>query len=107
LDDGIGRYLGIGRRDERRLPTASVSTAIHVENFSGYLTCLCQVENSVDNVFYVDDFPHWLECPQRVLGIILVQGCVHDAGGDGVEADTFSCILDCETADHCIQAPPS
>ena len=43
-----------------QLPTASVSTTIHVEYLSGYLTCLCQVENSVDNVFYARDFPPWL-----------------------------------------------
>jgi hypothetical protein len=35
-----------------------VSTTIHVEHFSGHLTCVRQVENSADNVFYVRD--HWI-----------------------------------------------
>ena len=73
-------------------------TAIHVEYLSGYLTCLCQEDNSVDNVFHVRYFPHWIRFLKRAPGIILVQWRVHDSGGYGVKADTFFCILDCETA---------
>ena len=54
---------------------------IHMLHLSGYLTCLRQVENSVDNVFYLREFPHWLPCLKRVLGTILVQRCVHNTGG--------------------------
>lgn len=56
-----------------RLPTASVRATIHVKYLSGYLPCPCQVENRVDNVFYLHGFSHRLECLQRVPGIILVQ----------------------------------
>ena len=34
-----------------------------------------------------------------------MQWRVNDAGGYGVEADAFFCVLDCETPDHCVQAP--
>jgi hypothetical protein len=84
-----------------------VRATIHVEYLSGYLICLCQEKDSADNVLYLHDFPHWLEFLQRFLGISLVQWRVDDAGGYGVEADAFSCVLDCETPDHCVQAPPS
>jgi hypothetical protein len=66
---------------DEQLPAAGVRAAIHVEYLSGYLSCPCQAENSVDNVLYTDNFPHWLQCLQMVLGIILVQRCVHDARG--------------------------
>jgi len=88
----------------RRSPAASVSTTIHVENLSRHLGCVRQVENRVDDVLYYDDFAHGLEGPKMLLWIILVQWCVHDAGGYGVEADAFFCVLDGETAGHCIQA---
>src|SRR5438876_1722355 len=91
-------------RSSLQLPTTGVRPTIHVEHLSGHLTCFCQVENSVDNVFYGGDLPHWLQGLKKVLGIILVQRCVHDAGGDRVEADTFFCVLDCETSGHRIQA---
>jgi hypothetical protein len=73
----------------RPLPTAGVSTTIHVEHLSSYLTCLYQVEHSSDNVLYLYDFPNWLPCLKRFLGTILVQWCVHDARGYGVEPDIF------------------
>ena len=44
------------REEADRLPTAGVSTAIHVENLASYLACPRQVENGVDNVFYLRDF---------------------------------------------------
>src|SRR6266446_5325264 len=44
---------------------------IHMQHLSGYLTCLRQVKNSVDNVFYLREFPHWLPCLKRVLGTTL------------------------------------
>ena len=50
-----------------------MSATIHVENFAGYLTGLCQIENRVDNVFYFNDFPHGLERLEEVFGIIPVQ----------------------------------
>jgi hypothetical protein len=53
---------------------------------------------------HLHDFPHWLERPKEVLGFI-VQRCVHDAGGHGVEADTFFCVLDCQAPSDCVQAP--
>ena len=34
-----------------------------------------------------------------------MQWCIHNAGGYGVEADTFFCVLDCKTPDYSIQAP--
>jgi hypothetical protein len=78
-----------------------------VEDLAGYLACLCQVENSVDDVFYSGDLAHRLQCPKMLLGIILVQRCVDDAGSHRVEADAFLCVLDCETSRHRIQPPPS
>lgn len=56
----------------RPLPTASVSTTIHVSYLSSHSTCLCQVENGVDDVFYVRDFPHGLQRLKELIGIILV-----------------------------------
>ena len=56
-----------------------------MEDLSGYLTCPSQVENSVDNIFYCHDFSHWLECLKRVLGIILVQRRVDDAGATALK----------------------
>jgi hypothetical protein len=53
------------------LPPARVSTTIHVEYLSSYLICLRQEENSVDNVFYLHDFPHWLERLQDIPGLVL------------------------------------
>jgi hypothetical protein len=37
-----------------------VRSAVDVEHLSGYLTRLCEGENSVGNVFYVRDFSDWL-----------------------------------------------
>ena len=37
-----------------------------MEYLSAYLTCLCKVEDSINNVFYGRHFPHW---QRRVLGI--------------------------------------
>ena len=54
---------------------------------------------------YGGDLSHGLQGPKMLLGIILVQWCVHDAGGHGVEADTFLCVLDCEASRHRIQPP--
>src|SRR6516162_10089026 len=43
--------------------------------------------------------------PARELpSTILVQRCVHDARGYGVEADIFFCVLDCQAPGHSIQA---
>jgi hypothetical protein len=84
-----------------------VRATIHVEYLSGYLICLCQEKDSAANVFYLHDLPQWLPCLRRTLGIVLMQGCIHNARAHGVEADTFFCILDCETPDHCVQASPS
>src|SRR6266487_933542 len=81
-----------------RLPTSGVCTTIHVEHVSGYLICLCQVKNSVDDIFYIRDSPHGLQRLEKLLGITLMQRRVHDAGGYGVEANTFFCVLDCETS---------
>jgi len=80
-----------------------------MQYLSGYITCLCQVKNSIDNVFYLHHFSHRLQGPERIFGIILVHWSVHDARGYGVEADPFFGILDCKTPGHCIQAlgPPS
>src|ERR1700689_2977331 len=82
-----------------------MSPTIYVQDFSGYLACPRQVENGVDNVFYLHDFSHWLKLLENVLGIILVQGCIHDAGGHSIEADAFFCVLDGETPGQRIQAP--
>jgi hypothetical protein len=43
-----------------------VSTTIHVEHFSGHLTCVRQEENSADNVFYFRD--HWIVERIGVIG---------------------------------------
>lgn len=80
--------------------------AIHVQDLSGYLARPRQVENGVHNVSYLYDFPHGLKLLENVLRIILVHGCVHDAGGHRVEADTVFCVLDGETPGQRIQAPP-
>ena len=82
-----------------------MSAAIHVEYLSGYLSCVCQVENSLDNVLYLHDFPHRLKCLKKVLGIILVQWCVDGAGSHRVEADAFLCVLDCETSRPVFRPP--
>jgi hypothetical protein len=49
-----------------------VRATIRVEYLAGYLICLCPEKDSADNVFYLHDFPHWLEFLQRLLGIILL-----------------------------------
>ena len=100
LSSSSGSPLELRPAPRRRLP----SSAFDVEDLSGYLTCLCQVENSIDNVFYGHDSSHWLQSLKKVLGIVLVHWCVHNAGSYGVEADPFFCILDCETPGHRIQA---
>jgi hypothetical protein len=76
---------------------ASVGTTIHVKYLSSYLTCTCQVEHCVDNVFYFRDRFHWLICREKFLGNIFIQWCVYDPGGYCVEADAFFRVLDCET----------
>jgi len=55
----------------RPLPPARVSTTVHVQYFSGYLICLCQEKDSIDNVSYLYDFSHWLERLEDFLGILL------------------------------------
>jgi hypothetical protein len=76
-----------------------------MQDLSGYLVCPRHVENGVDNVFYLHDFPHWLKRLENVLGIILVHECVRDPGVYGVEADTLFYVLDGETPGQCIQLP--
>jgi hypothetical protein len=56
-----------------RLPPASVGAAIYVEYLSSYLIGLRQIENSVDDIFYLYDFPHWLQLFERLFGLILMQ----------------------------------
>src|ERR1700722_10441119 len=51
------------------LPPASVNTAVHVENLSCYLTRPYQVEDSVHNVLYICDRPHWLQLLEELFGI--------------------------------------
>ena len=77
-----------------------MSTTVYVEYLAGYLACVCQVENSADDVFDFHNFPHWLERLKKVLRIIFVQWCVHDARSDGVEANAVLRVLDCETPDR-------
>ena len=74
-----------------------MNTAVHVEDLSGYLSCLGQVENRVGNVFYVRDSSQWLQCLKKVPGIILVHWRIYHARGYSVEADTLFCILNRET----------
>src|ERR1700739_171738 len=62
-----------------------MSPAIHVEHLPGYLVGVCQVENSVDDLFYGGDLAHGLQGPKMFLGAILVQRCVYDAGGYGID----------------------
>ena len=76
------------------LPPASRSGAIHVEDLSAHMTCLRQVKNGVDNIPYRRLFHSRLQ--RGVVGIIAVHWCIHNAGGDGIKADTIFCILDCK-----------
>src|SRR6185437_5122887 len=67
-----------------RLPPARVRTTVHVDYLAGDLTCPCQVQNSVDDVFYPCHRLKCLPCRKRFLGNTFVQWCVDDPGGDGV-----------------------
>jgi hypothetical protein len=87
-----------------QLPTASVNTAVHVEDLSCYLTCLCQIEDRVHNVLYVSNLPHWLQLLKEFLGIIRVHRRIHHARGYSVEADIVFCILNREAPNDCVQA---
>lgn len=74
-----------------------MNATVHVKHLSGYLTGLYQIENRVDKVSYLRNFPHGLPGLNRILGSVLVQWRIPDAGGYGVEADPRLCILDGET----------
>ena len=76
------------------LPTTSRSGAIHVEYLSAHMTCLCQVKNGIDNILHRRLFHSRLQ--RRVVGIIAVHWCIHNAGGYGIKANAIFCILDCE-----------
>src|SRR2546426_7338252 len=87
-------------RSSLRLPTTGVRTTIHVEHLSGHLTCFCQVENSIDNVFYGGDFPHRLQGLKKVLGIILAERCLRDRGRERVDGDLLFCTRVRESSGH-------
>lgn len=61
-----------------------------MEHLSGYLTCVRQVQNGVDNVFYLHNFPHRLERPKNILGVILVQRCVLLIRSEGWQPEIFA-----------------
>ena len=65
-----------------------------MEYLSAHMTCLCQVKNGIDNILYRRLFHSRLQ--RRVVGIIAVHWCIHNAGGHGIKADAIFCILDCE-----------
>jgi len=64
----VKHSLAVVGLQSRRLPAASVRATIHVKYLSGYLPCPCQVEDRVDNIFYLYDFSHWLKRLQRRVG---------------------------------------
>ena len=65
-----------------------------MEYLSAHMTCLCQVQNGIDNILYRRLSHSGLQ--RRIIGIILVHCCIHNAGGHGIEADAVFCILYCE-----------
>jgi len=70
------------RSDYQRL---GVRSTIHMEHLSRDLTCLCQVEDGVNNVLYFQDFAQGLQDPKRVLGIILVQWRITTPGATALK----------------------
>ena len=100
----VARFIAIKVESSRLLPTAGVSSAIDMQHLTRYLLRLCQVENSMDDVLYGHHFSHRLQSLREFLGVMVVHWCVHNARSHGVEADTFFCILNCETSRHSIQA---
>ena len=80
-----------------------MGAAIYVENFSAHLSRRRKIEDSFDDVLYVNDLSGW-RSGGRARFVVLVQGRGHDARSHGVEANTLACIFDCQAPCNRIQA---
>ena len=56
-----------------------------MDYLAGHLTCPCQVQNCVDDVFYLRHRLKWLPCRKRFLGDTLVQWRVDDPGATALK----------------------
>lgn len=71
-------------------------SAVDGQNLAGNLTRLRQIENGFGNVLSGWNLPKRRECTQEVLGSVLEQGRIHNAGGHGVHPKARRQVPECQ-----------